>query len=82
MIDGLPESDLDQLKQKEAIRKSRTTSRRTGKSVAESKEEFEVAFNLYNASIRMQMVGKPQFDEERAFELAWFQIAGFFFFLS
>ena len=65
---------------KEAIRKSSTISTRTGKPVAESHESIEIQQQLMpGVTIKANMVGGPQIDTERAFDLAFFHVAAFFY---
>ena len=66
----------------EANRKSSTTSRRTGRPVAQSFETFQVGGRLGPAEITFSLVGPPQVDEDRAFSLALYQIQAFHFFLT
>jgi len=82
MIDHSAGNTVADIQTKEALRKSKTTSHRTGKPVAVSQEAFEISGNLGNATLKFQLSSPPQFDNERAFKLAWYQIAGFFFFLT
>jgi hypothetical protein len=82
MIGGIGEDAADEILNREARRKSRATSQRTGMPVSMSEEAIEVLVNLGNATLRFQLSSNPQFDKERAFKLAWYQIAGFFFLLT
>jgi hypothetical protein len=61
----------------------KSNSRRTRKHVADSSETIvhQGSFGQ-NVSFSATMVSPPQIDQNRAFELAWFQLAGFFYLLT
>jgi len=74
-----PEEDLVA----ESIRKARSISRRTGKSVRDSSERFTVEANI-RPGLRMtaHLIAQPQADAERIFDLAVAQVMAFCLFLS
>ena len=83
MIGGISEDisqDVDRAS--EALRKSKTVSRRSGKTVAESREELSIHGNIGAADLKVQMISPPQLDGQRAFRLAHYQLRGFFFMLT
>lgn len=58
-------------------------SRRTKKLVADSSETTTHSGSFSaNMSYSANMISPPQVDGDRAFKLAWFQLAGFFYFLT
>jgi hypothetical protein len=74
--------EVDSLRWSEAERKSKTYSQRTGKPVADSIEEVKLSGKMGIAEVTFSLSSKPQFDKNRAFELAGFQLRGFFFLLT
>jgi len=83
--DGLGRHVLDhpQLSM-DADRKGRgSTSQRTGKRVADSIERFAVNVEpIPGVKITVNLSGPPQPDPDRVRELAWFQLMGFFYWLT
>ena len=70
--------------QQEAERKARnSTSRRTGRRVAESQEQFTVKFP-FGPGVEFTFTGHtpPQVDHGRAYRLALFQLRAFFYFVT
>lgn len=78
----LGQREEDPLRWREAHRKSKTFSQRTGKLVSQSVEEFKLSGKLGTADVTFSLSAKPQFDHSRAFELAVFQLRGFFFLMT
>jgi hypothetical protein len=67
----------------EALRKARSISGSTGKSVGKSREEFNLSGRVGNdATVSLQFEAPPQIGEERLYRLACFHIQGFFFFIT
>jgi hypothetical protein len=67
----------------EASRKTRSVSRRTGKSVGNSREKLNVSHQFApGVTMNFEMIAPPQVDNERTFALAKFHIQGFFFFIT
>lgn len=66
----------------EAARKAKTRSPRTGKPVRESEEKTQIDGKLGPARLKIGLIAPPQIDRDRAYELARFQVAGFFYFLT
>ena len=66
----------------QAKRKGKAISLRTGKPVFDSCENLEIKGKLGAASIAFSLRAQPQLDEERIFELAYYQICAFHFFLT
>ena len=66
----------------DSIRKSRSSSRRTGKTVLDSKEELTLNAPFFGGNIAFGLESPPQIDPERAFELARFHITAFFYWLT
>jgi hypothetical protein len=72
--------ETDESTVSEAVRKGTTISRRTGKPVADSHEELEHEVQMVpGLTLRTRFVAGPQLDQDRAFELAMFHVAGFFY---
>ena len=67
----------------EAQRKSKSVSKKTGKSVLHSQEElnFEGPFPS-GVTIKCSMVGPPQIEGDRLYELARLQMMAFFYFIT
>ena len=63
-------------------RRKRAISRRTGKSVLASAESVKIEFPFQAGRMTLDIVGPPQIDDHRVFELARFQLQGFFHFLT
>lgn len=78
----LGQTEADPIRWSEAHRKSKAFSQRTGKPVSESIEEYKLTGKLGPAEVTFSLSSKPQFDNDRAFELAAFQLSGFFFLLT
>lgn len=70
------------LAESEASRKAKAISRRTGKPVSDSIEQLDFSGSFGSAYLEINLSSPPQLDEQRAFELALFQLQGFFFFLT
>ena len=68
----------------ESVRKSRNSiSRKTKKPVQDSFEKAEFKFDLNSqTSLNFNFIAPPQVDENRAFELARLQLAGFFYWIT
>jgi hypothetical protein len=66
----------------DSIRKSKSSSRRTGKPVLESKEELTLNAPFFGGNIAFGLRSPPQIDQERAFELAHYHITAFFYWLT
>ncbi|MEE9313848.1 MAG: hypothetical protein V3V02_04290 [Rhizobiaceae bacterium] len=67
---------------KEAVRKSKTTSQRTGKKVHESAEELKFTQSFSGVTMTFGVVAPPQADSDRLFQLARYQLAGFFYLMT
>ena len=77
------QSDLDVNLASEAKRKSVTISQRTGKPVKDSTEEIKIKQNLgKNVTLSFGFSSPPQVDPNRMFQLACFQLVGFFYLLT
>jgi len=64
-------------------KKSKSRSRRTGKSVGESIESMTLQTKFgSSASMTFTFTGPPQVQSDRVFELAHLQMMGFFYFLT
>lgn len=66
----------------EAKRKGKTISNLTGKPVLQSFESFDVKGKIGSADMTFNVQGPPNFDDQRAFQLAGYQLHGFHFFLT
>lgn len=67
----------------EARRKQRSISRRTRKPVGVSRENINIATTIApNMTASFKVVSPPQIDLKRIFELASFQVAGLFYYLT
>lgn len=69
----------------EAIRKAKKSiSRRTSRPVVESHHEFNIKMPFMSGAgtATFELIAPPQFDEDRAYELAYYQVAGFFFWIT
>ena len=77
-------NDASEGELEEAQRKARhSTSRKTGKPVLNSQEEFKIkVLSAPGAAITLNMVAPPQIDQERIFHLARMQMMGFFYFIT
>lgn len=81
---GAPHPDYDDAAKADAKRKAANAfSRRTKKPVKNSHEnmKFDVPFGT-GANFNFNFTSPPQIDENRAFELARLQLAGFFYWLT
>jgi hypothetical protein len=79
---GADEPEDEELRQ-EAARKARgSTSRRTGKPVADSQETVTLRGKLGPAQISVTMRAPPQLDTGRVHELALMQLRAFFYWCS
>lgn len=64
-------------------RAGRTFSRRTRKPVAESQEGIEIDGELMpGVQVKFTLNSPPQIAEDRVFHLAWFHLAGFFYWIT
>lgn len=73
----------DEIVKKEARRKARGAfSRRTNKSVENSRENISVEVPFGDATFTFNLVSPPQIDEARVFELARLQLVAFFYLLT
>lgn len=77
----------DEVLRSEGIRKGAgAISEFTKKCVAKSRESLAVETPLLagvpRARMRFSFTGPPTFDEDRAFRLAWYQVAGFFYWIT
>lgn len=74
----------DEVGASEAVRKaSKAYSRRTNKPIRDSHEKVNVKMPLgEGASVSFQFTSPPQIDQHRVFELARFQIMGFFYWIT
>jgi hypothetical protein len=76
-------STEDQIARAEAIRRGpKSSSRLTGKSVAESHVALNSTSQLGPAEMTFRFVAPPQIDDTRAYELARLQMLGFFYLLT
>ena len=66
----------------EMERKAKSISRKTGKEVRESHETTQIEGAFGPAKFKFGFTALPQIEKIRGFELARYQIAGFFFFLT
>jgi len=66
----------------EAERKGKSTSQRTGKPVSLSSESSKIVTQFGRATISFGFKAPAQVDTSRLYQLARFQIAGFFFLLT
>lgn len=82
MISQLPEGAEDKILLSEARRKSKTKSDRTGRPVADSAETFQSEHPFGNAKMSFKFSAPPQVDKDRVYELACYQLAGFFFMIT
>jgi hypothetical protein len=67
---------------REARRKARTTSRRTGRFVSEPEPPLNISMPFGPATFRFSLTSPAQVDDERLFQLARYQLAGFFSMLT
>jgi hypothetical protein len=82
-IFGLPVVDTPAFHQ-EALRKAAgAISHRTRKAVLKSGETMSVSGELMpGVSVTFNMQSPPQADEERIFELAWYHVKAFFYYIT
>jgi hypothetical protein len=75
---------VDEALQREGRRKAAgSKSRRTGKVVADSREELKIAFPLYGGAVAaLTMTAPPQADQSRLFELARLHVIAFMYWLT
>ncbi|WP_394672131.1 HNH endonuclease [Limnobacter sp.] len=67
----------------EAQRRAKNAiSRRTKRTVAESKESISVIRKFYTGTLSFNFISPPQIDQGRAFELAHMHLQGFFYMLT
>lgn len=77
------ESDFDEELALEAQRKSVTKSQRTGKPVKDSAEKINIRQQLSSdISAEFGLISPAQVDRNRMFQLARFQLAGFFYLMT
>jgi hypothetical protein len=81
-VDGVYAGDPDILRKEVIRRAAKSGNARTGRSVATPEPPIEIKSNFGLMSMAFTMVGPPQMDEKRAFELARMQLAGFMFLLT
>jgi hypothetical protein len=67
----------------EALRKGAGSfSRRTGKPVSASREQFEIKSTFGSATMSFSVEAPPQVDDHRLVQLAWFHVIGCIYWLS
>jgi hypothetical protein len=81
-VDGVFAGDPDILRKEVVRRAAKSGNARTGRSVATPEPPIEIKSSFGAMSMTVTMVGPPQMHEERAFELARMQLAGFYFLLT
>lgn len=67
---------------KEAVRKAKTKSRRSGKPVKDSQEQFSISQKFGGAEFTFNFTSAPQADEHRIVELARMQVMAFFYWIT
>ena len=61
----------------------KVASRRTHKPVVDSQESIEIGEELMpGVQVKFTLNSPPQIAEDRAFHLAWFHLAGFFYWIT
>jgi hypothetical protein len=66
----------------ESLRKSKSISRRTNKTVLNSNENLTLKTPFFGGSIKIDLKSAPQLDSQRIFELARYHITAFFYWLT
>lgn len=66
----------------EATRKARTTNRRTGRFVSEPEQPVKISMPFGPATFTFSFTHPAQTDEQRVYQLARYQLAGFFSMLT
>jgi hypothetical protein len=66
----------------EAVRKAKTTSRRSGKPVKDSQEQFSISHTFGGAEFKFSFTTAPQADEPRIIELVRMQVMAFFYWIT
>ena len=66
----------------ESLRKSKSISRWTSKTVLNSKENLTLKAPFFTGNITFNLVSTPQIEQERAFELARLHVTAFFYWLT
>lgn len=66
----------------EAARKAKTTSRRSGKPVRHSQEQFSISHTFGGAEFKFNFTTAPQADEARIIEVARMQVMAFFYWIT
>lgn len=74
--------DDERLRAEVARKAAKSRSRRTGKIVADSHEEFAIKGRLGPATLTFNFIGSAQVDEKRLFRLAHYQFQGFFYWIT
>lgn len=73
----------DEVLVSEAMRKARSSSRRTGKPVKESSEELVISGSLRpGLEMTVKLTGPPQIDSDRILELSRLHIMAFFYWVT
>lgn len=67
---------------KEAVRKAKTKSRRSGKPVRDSQEQFSISHKFGGAEFTFNFTSGPQADEARIVELVRMQVMAFFYWIT
>lgn len=66
----------------EAARKAKTKSRRSGKPVKDSQEQFSISHKFGGAEFKFSFTSAPQADDARIIELARMQVMAFFYWIT
>lgn len=66
----------------DSFRKSKSISRRTNKTVLDSKEKLTLKAPFFGGKITFNLISPPQIDQDRAFELARYHVTAFFYWLT
>ena len=66
----------------EAERKAKTKSRRSGKPVKDSQEQFSISHTFGGAELKFSFTSAPQADEARIIELVRMQVMAFFYWIT
>lgn len=66
----------------EAERKAKTSSRRSGKPVKDSQEQFSISHRFGGAEFKFSFTSAPQADENRIIDLVRMQVMGFFYWIT
>jgi hypothetical protein len=74
--------DDERLRSEVARKAVKAHSRRTRKPVAQSQETFSVSQQFGPATFTFNMIGPPQVEQERLYQLAHYQVTGFYYWIT